>query len=353
MQNQWLSRLLTALTGLGIVAGLILTFLSWIGACSNACIEGHAYRFFGLHFEFIGFVYFILLLASYILSFWYPTFTTVTGLLLAAGVGSEIMFILIQKYAVGAWCPICLSIAASVFIAAGAWAIGYIRGLTKTIQQGNRSDIMQTLKRSLTSFAALTAGLLLAFFGVTKHDDLMAAEETFQQKIEFGNQDSPIEIYVFTSWICPACSKFEPTLEEMAPKLMKDAKIIFVDYGVDDTTMNFLPYNLSFMLHQKPQYIPLRRAIKEMAKETEEPEEKSVEAAAAKLGVKYKQINYADVAAGIELFKELATDLKIRSLPSMVIVDTRNKKIARLSGLSELTLENVQETLNDVKKQGE
>lgn len=339
------STILFWITGIGIMAGLFFTFLSWIGACTSACAEGHNYRMFGYPFEWFGFAYFISLLLSYLFSRHNRVFSFLTGLLLAAGIGSEVMFILIQKYTIGSWCPVCLCIAGSVGIAAAAWAYSFVKNFQMSIQEGKRSDIMLNLKKALCNFSVLILGFTTAFIGVAKHDDLQAAEGTFQHRIVFGDEKSPIEIYVFTSWVCPACRHFEPTLEKMAPELMKEAKVVFVDYGVDDTTLNYLPYNLSFMLHQKEKYIPLRKAIKEMAKTTEEPDDEGVEKAAEALGVKYKQINYADVAAGIELFKDLATDLKVKSLPSFVIIDTKTKKIVHLSGLNELTLSNVEKSI--------
>lgn len=344
-----ISKILYILTGFGIFAGLILTILSWSGACTEACNDSHSYRFFGVPFELIGILFFLLLITSYFLSRKYQIFATITALLLACGIGSEVMFILIQKYYIGAWCPICLGIATSIGIAAIASGIDYILKLRTVIIQGTRSDIMHGLSKSLTTLSAFTIGFLIAFFGVAKQDNLIAAEKTFEERVAFGQTKNTVDVYVFTSWVCPACRRFEPKLEEMMPKIMEKAQVVFVDYGVDDTTLNFLPYNLSFMLHNKENYLALRHMLKEMANDTEAPTDEEVEKAASKLGFKYKQLNYAEVALGIEYFKNLSTDLKVKSLPSFVIVNNSKKQTAMLTG-SQISQAAVLKVVDEMKK---
>lgn len=343
------SKILYILTGIGIFAGFILTLLSWTGACNEACTEGHSYRIFGLHFEWIGFVYFCFLIVTFALSKGSPLFSLLTSLLLAGGIGAEVMFILIQKYTIGVWCPICLGIAASVCFAALAWSADTLLGFKTMISQGKRSSIMQNLMRSLTTFTAFFLGFLIAFLGVAKHDDLLAAEKTFEERIVFGNEKSPIEVYIFTSWVCPACRRFEPILERMIPAIENKAKVIFVDYGVDDTTLNYLPYNLAFMFYDKEHYLKARLMLKEMAYNIDEPSDEEIEKASANAGLKYKQINYSDVAAGIEYFKKLSTDLKIKSLPAVVIIDNSQKKVAQLTG-NQITESAVLKIIDDMRE---
>lgn len=351
LAEQKLSKVLYILTGLGIASGLILTLLSWSGICSTACAEGHSYRLFDMPFEWTGLLFFGLLLFAFILSKKSFIACWMTGLLLAAGLGAEVMFILIQKYTIGSWCPICLSIAASLITAAVAWGIGSLARLKWLIEKGQRKDIMYSLKKALTICSTVFLGFIVTFFGVTKKDDLLAAESTFQERITFSKENAKndqVQIYVFTSWICPACQRFEPYLERIFPDIAKKANVIFVDYGVDDTTLNYLPYHLSFMFYNKDRYIELRRMLKEMGKTKEEPTDSEVEQAALELGVHYQQLHYADVAAGIEYYKDLATNMKVQYLPTFVILNPENKKIIELSGSDDITLTNVLQAIDKV-----
>lgn len=339
------------LIGAALFAGLILTILSLINACTEACVESHSYSFLGMPFEWTGLAFFAILIPSFLLSNTRPRLSLLTSLMLASGIGAELMFILIQKYTIGAWCPVCLGIAASLGIATAIWASNAISTIKELSQTCRRGDLMSYMKRILGSFSALVVGFTVAFVGIAKKDDLHASQTTLEQHIAFGKTNSPIEIYIFTSWVCPACRHFEPALESMSPGLMKNAKVIFVDYGVDDITLNFLPYNLSFMFYNKDDYLTMRGALKELSDKTNEPDDKAVKAAVSKLGLKYKEVNYANVAAAIEYFKEKATNLKIKSLPSLVIINNDTKKTATLVG-KEINPTAIQNTMNKIGKQG-
>lgn len=320
-----------SLTGLGIVSGFVLTILSLANFCKEGCFKGHAFKLLNLPFEWVGIAYFLLLFISYTLSFRYSIFSLITGLFLAVGVGSEIMFILIQQYVIGRWCPLCLGIAASIFISASAWAIDYFFELQKTIIVGQREKILKRVKRAILMLSTTATGFLIAFFGVSKQE-MTIPTIAFEEKITFGKENSPIEIYVFTSWVCPACHRYEPKLEEMIPKIEEKAKLVFVDYGVDDVTLNYLPYHLSFMVYNKDHYVPLRKMLKELSAEKESPTDEEIAKKANALGIEYRQINYSDVASAIEYFKNLATELNVAYLPSFVIVNKITKKQEILSG---------------------
>lgn len=328
------------LTGLGICAGLFLTILSLANVCHESCLKGHSYRLLSLPFEWIGLFYFIPLLISFLLSKSSPLFSLFTGLMLAAGIGSEVMFILIQKYVIGSWCLLCLGIAASIFVSASSWAIDYFFELQSTIFIGHREKILKRIKRAILMLSATAGGFLIAFVGVSKQEQALESV-AFEQKILFGNQESPIEIYVFTSWSCPACHRYEPTLEKLIPNLEEQARVIFVDYGVDDTTLNYLPYHLSFMMHNKDHYIALRSMLKKLSTLTETPTDEDVAVKAKELGVDYKQLSYSDVAIAIDYFKNLATQLNVAYLPSFVIMNTKTKKQEILSG-SKVTPDDIQ-----------
>jgi len=310
--------------------GLLLNFLSWTGACTSACEAEHSYLLFGMHFEFVGFIYFSALALSLL-----GSFSWVTTVLLAGGIGSELLFILVQKFVIGVWCPLCLGIAASIFLATIAW---FIHG----------GKTMFGSKRVYSTSFMLMLGFLTAFIGVAKHEDLHATEKSFQEKLTFGNKNSDTEIYIFTSWICPACHKFEPALEKMAPDLMKNATITFVDYGVDDTTLNYLPFNLSFIINNKDKYIELRKMLKELSTSEKEPTDEEVAAKASSLGIKFHEINYATVASAIEYFKQTAVKFKVRSLPTFVIRDKKSGKTTLISG-SQMTPDDVAEATKEIK----
>jgi hypothetical protein len=321
-------KALYVVTGIALVSGALLTLLSWFNLCTEACVEEHNYRFFGFSFNWIGLIYFGLLLLFYGLAKRSQIATRVTGLMLAAGLGAELLFLLIQKYMIGSWCPLCLAIASCILIAFAAFFTEYF---TARIEAG--TDLLKGMKELLTLFAAMVLGFVLALSGTAKHDLLEEEKNSIEQRLFLGNNESPIEVYIFTSWVCPACNHFEPALERMASRIMESARMVFVEHGQDETSLNFLPYALSFTLNNPTAYIPLRHLLKDISKETDTPTDEQVEAGARALGQKYRQLNYADVSVGIEYFKHLKEKFKVSALPTVIVINPHTGQEKRFSGL--------------------
>src|SRR4051794_38778996 len=101
------------LISLALIASLILSVLSWLELCVEHCSANQDYRLFGLPFAMVGITFFTVLIALHFLSRRYQFMSRLVGWLIASALGAELMFIIIQKYTIGHWCPVCLGIAAS------------------------------------------------------------------------------------------------------------------------------------------------------------------------------------------------------------------------------------------------
>lgn len=174
-------------------------------------------------------------------------------------------------------------------------------------------------------------------------------DSNLQSKIAFGKLDSKIDVYLFTSWGCPACKKLEPMLPTILPEIEKKARIIFVDHISDTKTLNFAPYDLAFMVYNKPKYLEIREMLRKVGMETETPNDQQIEKAAAKINVQLKQLHYADVERGIDFFKQLSTTYDISKLPTAIIVNTVTKKQEKLSGTADVTAANILKAIDEVQ----
>lgn len=307
-----------------ILAGAILTLISWLKLCSTYCTDAHNYRLFGVPFEISGGLFFLSLGILH-----YFEKTKALLLLTALGLGAEIYFIILQKTAIGSWCPVCLSIAFCIACLGACYL--------KIYQKQSHEGFM----RSLPLLAlTLIVGFASSFLGVGKIDQLAAAENSLKEAIKFGNKGSPIEIYVFTDWACPACRGVEPALEAMAPKISHEAQITFVDAVVHPETLNYAPYNISFMAHNKPQYFQIRDALGKLSLKNKKPNDQDIEAAVAPLGVTFQELPYEDVALTMKYFDELVDKLKVTGTPTVAIINDTTKKGKKLSG-KEITEANV------------
>ena len=255
--------------------------------------------------------------------------------------GSEMMFIYVQKYKIGSWCPICLSIATALTVATLAYLYEYCIDFKGSLENPDRGPIMINVYKGLAGIGFFMLGFLIAFGGIGRYNSIEAAENSIKEKITFGNPKSHIEVYVFTDWSCPACRSLEPLLKSIAPKIMKDTKLTFVDDPVHPETLNFTPYNISFMINNKDKYFQLRDALTTLSEETKAPTDEQVTALAAKLGVTYKQMSYADVALANKYYTHLIKQLDVEGTPTVVVVNKETQKGKKLPGLQKITEENI------------
>lgn len=334
-------NILFAIASLAIAGAIALTVASWLHLCSQACNEGHNYRIFGFTFEMMGLMLFPVIAITHLLGYKIRMFHTITAWILYSTMGAELIFIYIQKFKIGSWCPICLSIAGCLAVATLAYFNSYSENFRTSLETGERGKIMNSVYKGMAGIVFFVTGFLLAFVGVAKQSPLQAAENSVKESIAFGNLSSPIEVFIFTDWRCSSCRKLEPVIEYMMPEVMKHARVTFVDDAIHPETLNFTPYNLSFMVHNKAKYFALRNALGDLAEETKTPTDEQVEAIAKKNGVQYKQLNYADVALGIKYYNQLVKKLDVEGTPTLVVVNRSTKKGKKLEGTGEITQANV------------
>lgn len=330
---------------IAIAAGFVLSIVSILKLCSQECAEGHNYRLLGVPLDPVGILFFGGLGVVHYLLPKYPQLKSWAGIAISGGLGMEIVFIYLQKAVIGHWCPVCLSIAAALTVLAITYALPSVLQIYQ-----NRSQKMDLLKYAFSYSTVAVIGFVVAFTGMTKIDPLEAAETSIKDSIVFGDPKNEIEVYVFTDWQCPACRKVEPALEKMTSSVSKKAKLIFVDFTVHAESLNFTPYNLSFMVNNKDQYWELRHALTDLSQKTKTPTDEQVEKIASKVGVSYKQLNYADTALGLKYFKQLGKQFKIQGTPTVVIVNREDKKGKKLAGTAEITEANVLEAIDKLKE---
>ena len=323
------------------VAGIALSILSATDLCNfSGCTEAHLYRFFNLTFPMIGLGYFGVLGAALLLANWSKAADSASGLILAGGAGAEITMIHLQYSIIKAWCPLCLGLAAVVYLLC-------ILKLTDFYIERRRSLAMKN--RFVTKFLLLTAaaatGFLVSFTGISKPD----AATTGGPDVSLGRQKSPVEVYFFSDWYCPMCVKVEPAIDAVYPTLLHKARVTFVDKAIHQEALNFAPYHISFATYEKEKYLELRKALFEVARKTKSPSLDDIKTAIAPLKVTYKQLSFMEVSQQMAKFQALATQYKVAATPTMVITNTKSNKTKTLVGGTEITGDNILKALKSVE----
>lgn len=170
------------------------------------------------------------------------------------------------------------------------------------------------------------------------------------EQIAFGNPNSNIDVFIFTDWFCPACRILEPSLEQMLPQIEQQATVYFSDFPIHAETLNYSPYNLAFMVHNKDAYPKLRMALTKLSTKNPNPTDEDVEAVAGPLGVQLEILDKDTIKEGIQHFLKLSQKYGVRRTPMMVIVNTKTNEVRRLTGYRQITLDNVLQTIDTLKQ---
>lgn len=335
------------IVSLALFTGLILSILSWLEICVEHCSANQDYRLFGIPFAIFGITFFIVLNGLHIFSKKHEMFSRLIGWMIVSALGAELMFIIVQKYEIGHLCPVCLSIAGTIFIAALALSVSFFEKLKKNIQLQNRGETMKIMRQALTSLTFFVFGFLMAFIGVGKPDLAEASMNEMKEKIAFGTKNSPVEVYFITDWYCPSCKKIEPMIEKILPELNSKVTFYFIDYPIHKKSLNFSPYNISFLVNNKPQYFKARNVLMELTEKTESPREEDVSKAAQKHGIIYKSLSFLDVKSGLDFFDSVVEKYKLHATPTIIITNPRRNTNVILEGRDEISEEKI---LNAIKK---
>jgi hypothetical protein len=144
------------------ICWLVSTFSVVQEMClTTACRDTVGFTVLGINMGWFGIIYFSLLL----LILWQRKRNIRLDWLLAAmvfiGVGAELRLLWIQKYVIGGWCPLCVSICCALFCAA----------ILLLLEKRQETEPDVTGKISLLRWVVLMAvmiasGLVIAFLGV-------------------------------------------------------------------------------------------------------------------------------------------------------------------------------------------
>ena len=177
--NEWLYLI----ASLAILAGLILSIVSHLRLCAEECAATHNWKFFGFPFEYFGLIFFTPLLILHGLALKNEDVSFLVALMLAGALGAETKLLLVQKFQIGAWCPICLSITACVLIASLCYFISYAVKLKSLIKHHLKGEYMKSIWKGVASLSVFTLGFLLSVIGVAKFDAIQAQENTIKKKV--------------------------------------------------------------------------------------------------------------------------------------------------------------------------
>jgi hypothetical protein len=125
----------------------------------SACQDTASFTLFGLNMGWFGISYFSMVLIMLWLRSWDCRLEWLLSALVFSGIGAEFRLLWIQKFIIGGWCPLCVTICCALFVAATLLVIEKLSGAGE-----NR---IKPLLGWLAMVVAMSAtGLLVALVGV-------------------------------------------------------------------------------------------------------------------------------------------------------------------------------------------
>jgi protein-disulfide isomerase len=185
---------------------------------------------------------------------------------------------------------------------------------------------------------------MVTFSGIAKPDAAAS-----QLNLSLGNQQSKVEIYLFSDWLCPVCVKVEGVIEPLYPTLANKAKLFFVDKIIHPEATNFVPYHLSFAAYEKDKYPQLRKALFAVGQKTKNPTNDDIMAAIAAQKITYKQLSFLDVTQQMGNSVKLAEQFRVTSTPTMIIRNSKTGTMKVLVGSGEITTALILKGIKDVE----
>ena len=113
-------RMMSILLWLAVSTGLAVSIFTLIDelCLATACTDAASFTFFGVGMGWLGIAYFSFILLMLWLRHKVSLLNWAVTATVFSGIGSEFRLLWIQKYVIGGWCPLCVTICGALFLAA-------------------------------------------------------------------------------------------------------------------------------------------------------------------------------------------------------------------------------------------
>lgn len=342
--------------------GALLSLFSLSDLCTGGCSAVSDYRIFGLRFAYIGVFYFTFLAGSFVVTSvvrdeWA---LNVFDSLVLAGVGAETYFVIIQKFGVHQWCPICLSICAVVLSIAAVRMYEFSNAFREkrkasvkdACQQNSIKPSLRLVGTILVSLIVVIMGFAVSVAGVKKAPVALSSQakrllsgmapDSLLNPLEhadiwMGKADAQIDVYFVADWYCGYCKKVQPEIEKILPDVAGKARYTWLDMPVHMASLNVVPVGISLLLNSRQDVLKGRKILDALTSKKQAVTDIEAIMALKEAGIAFEPAKEGEVR---RLVAETVNFCKIHNIsmtPSVVIINRATGATNILRSADEVT----------------
>lgn len=157
-------------------------------------------------------------------------------------------------------------------------------------------------------------------------------------QMSFGEPLSETEVYVFTSWNSQECSQMDIMMQKIAPSIVRNDKLFFVDI-LNAETEKLVSVNEKILLDPRKNlddYLKIRKTLFQIAEKSVTLSEKEIKKAIESQGIVIEKFSSEVTDIGLQIFKDLRKNLKVAIAPTIVIYNLETRNWIKIEGLEEI-----------------
>lgn len=189
--------------------------------------------------------------------------------------------------------------------------------------------------------ASIYRNLLLSFFSLLFFSFLPTDSlQLYQARIRmsFGKPEFTTEVYVFTNWSSFDCRSFNQSLKKLAPEIIKDNRLYFIDLPSKENEKLSL-INQYFLLKNKlelQKYLDIRDLLFSLAAEKHASNEEEIQKVFSEKDIPYQFLDKESAHVSQTLFSSLIKNFEIGQTPTIFIYNLKNNQRQKISIIQNL-----------------
>lgn len=207
-----------------------------------------------------------------------------------------------------------------------------------------------SIKLFRSFFILLSSCLLFAFITPQLH-----RLYEMRMHLSFATTPSDFEVYIFTDFSDPKSVLLEPKIEQLAPEILKQARLYLIDIP-SEKTKDLRIANITFMLDKtKPieHYFKVRNALLQLATKNPSSNSEEIKQSLKQLEIAYTPLSQELIDPALTTTAMMNKNFKIQNKPTMILYNKKTKKKKVFDNLDAMNVTTFLSEINQLQNSSE